>query len=89
MAPPVGQAPDSGVVDATRATLPPVADMVMVPVASGSGRKSVPQRRPLLDQVVPAGGTEPFNGVTCQVVPADDAYWTDQPATDTSARRSG
>jgi hypothetical protein len=30
-------------------------------------------------------GTEPVSGVTAQVVPADDAYWTDQPATDTSA----
>jgi hypothetical protein len=42
MAPPVGQAPESGVVDATKATLPAVADIAIVPVASGSGRKSVP-----------------------------------------------
>src|SRR4051794_9181748 len=38
----VGQAPLSAVVDATSATLPAVADIAMLPVASGPGKSSVP-----------------------------------------------
>jgi hypothetical protein len=34
----VGHEPESGVVDRTRATLPEVAAIAMVPVASGVGR---------------------------------------------------
>lgn len=36
----VGQAPESGVVDFTSATLPAVAAMAIVPVTSGVGSKA-------------------------------------------------
>src|SRR5438270_9979325 len=42
IAPPVGQEPESAVVLETSATLPLLADMLMLPVASGVGRLVVP-----------------------------------------------
>jgi hypothetical protein len=78
----VGQETVRAVVELTRATLPAVADIVMLPVASGVGRLVVPP--------VPAAcwmrkywpGLSETVGriVTCQVVPVAAAYWTDMPA---------
>lgn len=81
--PAVGQAPVRAVVEVTRATLPAVADMAMVPVASGVGRLVVPPApcASWMRRYWPGRRETLGRLVTCQEVPAADAYWTDMPLT--------
>ncbi len=80
MDPPVGQPPVSAVVVLTRATLPAVALIAMVPMASGVGRLVVPPV-PWASWIryFVLAARVPEMGVTCQVVPVAEAYCTDQP----------
>lgn len=79
----------SGAVAVTSATVPPVADRAIEPVASGAGSSTVPPA-PLASATryrLPAS-TEPVSGVTCHWLAAlalAGRYWTLHPASDTGA----
>ncbi|MGB9104205.1 MAG: hypothetical protein WCC59_05580, partial [Terriglobales bacterium] len=64
----------------------PVALMAMVPIVSAVGNGVVPPA-PAASWIrkYPPAGTVPVRFVFCQVVPALEAYCTDQPVTDTGA----
>src|SRR5687768_5240894 len=79
----------SDVVVLTRATVPAVADMAMLPLASGVGSGVVPPApwaSPM--RYRPPAGTAPERLVTCHWLVGDGLagrYWTLQPATDAAS----
>lgn len=78
--PTVGHAPVNAVVFETNATLPTVADIAIVPVASGVGR-ATPTAPPAwrTKKYCPGFKVKFGRVVTCQVVPVAEVYWTDIP----------
>src|SRR3954452_6220708 len=81
----VGHAPVNAVVLLTSATFAAVADIAIVPVASGVGRTLTPFAPALsATRKYWPGWMETFGrAVTCQAVPVAAAYCTDQPFTET------
>lgn len=71
----------------TRATRPVVADIAIVPCTSvrGSGAAAVPAPAACATTKVLCGAMVPVRAVRCQVVPAEEAYWIDQPSRLTGA----
>jgi hypothetical protein len=77
----VGHDPDNAVTEFTNATLPAVADMAIVPIASGVGSAVVPPLPTacLIRKYCPGLSVMLGKVVTVQDVPVAEAYCTDQP----------
>src|SRR5262245_49124503 len=78
----VGHAPVSAVVPSTRATLPAVADIFVVPVASGVGNAAPVAPLASATKYDPPGGIDAAagSGATIHVVPIALPYCTERPA---------
>ena len=74
------------VASVTTATLPPETARLLAPVASGAGSEAPtdPPDASCTRKDRP-GGIDPLRAVSCQLVPAADAYCTVQPSTVTDA----
>src|SRR6476660_1282053 len=78
----VGHVPESAVVALTSATLPAVPDMLIAPVTSGVGSGSPPPvpAASWIRKYSPGASVTSGSSVRLfHVLPADDAYCTDQP----------